>query len=166
MPVLNPYLSFRREAREAMEFYHSVFGGDLEIDTFGDSGMDHDPADAELVLHATLETPDGMVLMASDTPAAAPYEAPAGFSLSLSGDEEDELTEWWEALSEGGTITMPLAEPEWGGLFGMLTDRFGVRWMVSIVDEEEFDDEDDEDDDEGFDDLDDLEDLDDADAAR
>ncbi|MER7798437.1 VOC family protein [Microbacterium sp. NPDC096154] len=158
MPVLNPYLVFRDTAREAMEFYHSVFGGQLEIETFDDSELDHDPADAGLVLHAVLETPDGMVLMASDTPSGMPYEGPGGFSVSISGDEEEDLSEWWEALSEGGTITMPLSEPEWGGLFGMLTDRFGVKWMISILDEDDFDDEDDEDEDEDFDedDLDDV----------
>lgn len=77
--------------------------------------------------------------------------------MSISGDEEEDLSEWWEALSEGGSITLPLSEPDWGGLFGMCTDRFGVKWMISILDEEDLD-EDDEDldeddlDDEDFDD--------------
>ncbi|GAA1734148.1 VOC family protein [Microbacterium paludicola] len=157
MPVLNPYLTFRDTARQAMEFYQSVFGGELEIETFGDSELDHHPDDADLVLHAVLETPDGMVLMASDTPSGVPYDGPGGHSVSISGDEEEDLSEWWEALSEGGSITLPLSEPDWGGLFGMCTDRFGVKWMISILDEEDLD-EDDEDLDE--DDLDD-EDLDD-----
>jgi PhnB protein len=153
VPVLNPYLTFRDTAREAMEFYRSVFGGELEIETFGESGLDHHPGDAELVLHAVLETPDGMVLMASDTPSGVPYDGPGGHSVSISGDEEEDLSEWWEALSERGTITLPLSEPDWGGLFGMCTDRFGVKWMISILDEDEDEDEDDDDLDE--DDLDD-----------
>ncbi|GAA3658709.1 VOC family protein [Microbacterium marinilacus] len=153
MPVLNPYLAFRGEARAAMEFYHSVFGGELEVETFADGGVDHDPADADLVLHAVLETPDGMVLMASDTPSGAPFAGPGGHAVSISGDEEEDLAEWWEALSDGGTVVLPLTEPDWGGLFGMLTDRFGVRWMISILDEENFEDEEegfDEDGDDGF----------------
>lgn len=156
MPVLNPYLHFRDTAREAMEFYQSVFGGELEIETFGESEIDHHPDDADLVLHAVLETPDGMVLMASDTPQGVPYDGAGGHSISISGDEEEDLTEWWEALSEGGTIVLPLSEPDWGGLFGMLTDRFGVKWMISILDEEDFE-EDEEDDDEDFEDLEDEE---------
>lgn len=157
MPVLNPYLHFRDTAREAMQFYQSVFGGELEIETFGDSEIDHHPDDAGLVLHSVLETPDGMVLMAADTPQGIPYDGPGGHSVSISGDEEEDLTEWWEALSEGGTITLPLSEPDWGGLFGMLTDRYGVKWMISIVDEEDFEDSEEEDDE----DLDDLDEIDD-----
>ena len=99
------------------------------------------------------ETPDGSVLMAGDTPSRTPSAGPGGHAVSISGDEEEELAEWWEALSVGGTVVLPLTEPDWGGLFGMLTDRFGVRWMVSILDEEDFEDEEDgleEDGDDGF----------------
>ncbi|WP_203137333.1 VOC family protein [Microbacterium sp. JZ31] len=156
MPVLNPYLTFRDTAREAMEFYHSVFGGELEIETFGESDVDHDPGDADLVLHAVLETPDGMVLMASDTPSGVPYDGAGGHAVSISGDEEEDLSEWWEALSEGGTITLPLSEPDWGGLFGMCVDRFGVKWMISILDEDDDFDEDEDDEDLDEEDLDEV----------
>ncbi|MEL5991720.1 VOC family protein [Microbacterium phosphatis] len=142
MPVLNPYLTFRDTAREAMQFYQSVFGGELEFETFGESALTHEPGDAELILHAVLETPDGMVLMASDTPSGVPYEGPGGHAISISGDEEEDLSEWWEALSAGGTTLLPLSEPDWGGLFGMCLDRFGVKWMISILDEEDLDDDD------------------------
>ena len=132
MPSLNPYLSFRDNAREAMEFYQSVLGGDLEVSTFGDSQMEHDPAEDHLVMHAHLTTPDGFVLMGSDTPSYMEFAPPAGFSVSLSGEDEAKFQGFWDRLTEGGNIVMPLSAPEWGGQFGMLVDRFGVPWMVSI----------------------------------
>ncbi|QEW04175.1 VOC family protein [Microbacterium lushaniae] len=131
--TLNPYLSFRDTARPAMEFYRSVFGGDLAIDTFAAYDMGQDPAENDLVMHAQLDTPRGFTLMASDTPGSLPYAPPAGFAVSLSGDDDRELEGYWRALSDGGAITMPLETPPWGGRFGMLTDRFGVDWMVSIA---------------------------------
>jgi PhnB protein len=132
MTILNPYLSFERNAREAMEFYQSVFGGTLDISTFGDfPGMTQDPADGDLVMHAQLTSPDGLVLMGSDTPAPMPYVAPAGTSLSISGDDEAVLQGYWDALSADGTVTMPFEVPPWGGRFGMLVDRFGYSWMVA-----------------------------------
>ncbi|MBO3663013.1 VOC family protein [Microbacterium stercoris] len=147
MPVLNPYLTFRDSARAAMEFYHRVFGGELEFETFGESSLAHEPGDAELILHGVLETVDGMVLMASDTPTGVPYEGAGGHAISISGDEEEDLSEWWEQLSAGGTILVPLSEPDWGGLFGMCIDRFGVRWMISILDEDDLDEDAEEEDD-------------------
>lgn len=130
--TLNPYLSFRSSARTAMEFYRSIFGGELTIDTFGSYEMGKDPSENDLVMHAQLETPDGFTLMASDTPSSVPYSPPAGFSVSLSGDDAPTLERYWNALADGGTVTMPLDTPPWGGRFGMLTDAFGIAWMVSI----------------------------------
>ena len=132
MPSLNPYLSFRDNTREAMEFYQSVLGGELDVMTFENFEMPHDPAENNLIMHAQLTTPDGFVLMASDTPSTMEYVAPAGFSVSLGGEDEAKFRGFWEGLADGGTITMPLSAPEWGGLFGMLVDRFGVPWMISI----------------------------------
>lgn len=132
MPSLNPYLSFRNDARAAIEFYQSVFGGDLQISTFADfPGMVQDPAENDLVMHAQLTSPDGFVLMAADTPTGMQYEEPAGISVSVSGDDEAVLQGYWDALSDGGTVTMPYDIPPWGGRFGMLTDRFGIDWMVA-----------------------------------
>jgi PhnB protein len=130
--TLNPYLSFRDSARAAMEFYQSVFGGELSIDTFAAYEMGQDPSENDLVMHAQLETPDGFTLMASDTPSSMPYTPASGFSVSVSGDDDTALEGYWNALAEGGTVTMPLAAPPWGGRFGMLTDRYGIDWMVSI----------------------------------
>jgi PhnB protein len=131
--ILNPYLSFRDNARGAMEFYQSVFGGTLDVSTFGDiPGMAQDPAENDLVMHAQLTTADGFTLMGSDTPERMPYTAPAGISLSISGDDEAKLEGFWNALADGGEVTMPLDTPPWGGKFGMLVDKFGISWMVAV----------------------------------
>jgi PhnB protein len=129
---LNPYLSFRAEARDALEFYRSVLGGELVIDTFeGFDDMGVPPEEAQLVMHGQLTTPGGLVLMASDTPTGMEYRPPAGISVSLSGDDGDALQAAWDALSAGGVVTLPYETPPWGGKFGMLTDRFGISWMVA-----------------------------------
>ena len=131
MPALNPSLSFRTEAREAMEFYQSVLGGELDISVFGDfPDMVQDPSQHDLVMHAQLTTPDGLVLMASDTPDGMTYERPQGISVSLSGNTQQATQAAWDKLSQGATVTMPLDVPPWGGTFGMLVDRFGIAWML------------------------------------
>ncbi len=131
--ILNPYLSFQRNAREAMTFYRSVFGGELDISTFGEiEGMAQDPADNDLVMHAQLTSPDGFVLMGADTPAGMDYAPPAGISVSVSGDDEAALQRFWDALTADGAVVMPFETPPWGGRFGMLTDRFGIDWMVAL----------------------------------
>jgi PhnB protein len=131
---LNPYLSFRDDARQAVEFYRSVFGGELTIQTFGDGGMPSDPADRDKVMHAQLEAPNGFVLMAADTPTGVEYRPGTNVSISLSGGaaDERELRGHWVRLSQGATITAPLEKAPWGDTFGMLTDRFGTQWMVNI----------------------------------
>ena len=132
MASLNPYISFKNDARTAMEFYQSVFGGELQIDTFSSyEGMVQDPSDNDLVMHAQLDTPDGFVLMAADTPSGMEYSKPAGISVSVSGDDEAKLEGFWNALADGGSVVMPFEVPPWGGRFGMLRDRFGVDWMVA-----------------------------------
>jgi PhnB protein len=131
MPVLNPYLSFRTDARQAMEFYQSVLGGELEITVFSDfPDMVQDPSQKDLVMHAELRTADGLVLMGSDSPDGMPYETPQGFSVSLSGNTEDGAKAVWDQLADGATITLPLDAAPWGGTFGMLIDRFGTPWML------------------------------------
>ena len=134
MPVrLSPYLSFRDEARAAMEFYHSVFGGELTLSTFGDFHASENPVEAEKIMHGHLVAA-GLDLMGADTPNELPYEAGTNFAVSLSGAPEDEATlrGYWEALAEDGDVTLPLEPSPWGDVFGMLTDRFGVQWMVDI----------------------------------
>jgi PhnB protein len=132
---LNPYLSFRDNAREAMTFYESVFGGELTVSTFADFHASEDPAEQDKVMHSQLETPDGLVLMGADTPAAMEYQPQAGVSVSLSGDDEARLRGYWERLSEGGTVTMPFEKAPWGATFGMCVDRFGTSWMINAAGE-------------------------------
>lgn len=130
--LLNPYLAFQRDAREAMNFYHGVFGGDLDVSTFGESGQSRGPDDADLVMHAQLTTADGHTLMASDTPPGMD-RGTGGQQVSLSGDDETALTRYWEGLAEGAQILEPLVRAPWGDTFGMLVDRFGILWMVNIA---------------------------------
>jgi len=118
---LNPYLSFRDNAREAMTFYHSVFGGELTVSTFADFHANADPTEQHMIMHSQLETPDGLMLMGADTPEGMEYRPQAGVSVSLSGDDEARLRGYWERLSEGGTVTMPFEKAPWGDTFGMLT---------------------------------------------
>ena len=131
--LLNPYISFNNNARTAMEFYKTVFGGKLEIDTFKSSGMSDDPVEGEKVMHAMLEADNGITFMASDTPAEYEYKPGANVSISLSGDNEAELTDYFNKLSDGGAVTQPLTKASWGDTFGMLTDQFGINWLVNIA---------------------------------
>ncbi|RNE66710.1 VOC family protein [Cryobacterium tepidiphilum] len=129
---LNPYLSFRDTARDAMTFYQSVFGGDLTVSTFGDFQASEDPAEADKVMHSMLTSSNEFVLMASDTPNS--MDAPSGgYSLSVSGEDEQELRAYWDKLVEGGSVTMPLEQAPWGDTFGMCTDKFGVNWMLNVA---------------------------------
>ena len=129
---LNPYLSFRDDAREAMEFYQGVFGGELTMSTYKEFNVSQDPAEDDKIMHGMLEAPNGMVLMGADTPNAMEYTPGNTISVSLSGDDEAELRGYYDKLKEGGTETMPLAKAPWGDSFGMLQDRFGIAWLVNI----------------------------------
>ena len=129
--VLNPYLGFRDNARQAMEFYQSVFGGELTLSTFGEYQASEDPAEQGKIMHGMLVA-GGLTLMGADTPNSMGYTPGDNFSVSLSGDDEADLRRFWEGLSAGGTVTMPLEPSPWGDVFGMCTDRFGVRWLVNI----------------------------------
>jgi PhnB protein len=129
---LNPYISLDGTAREAMEHYKDVFGGELRLNTFGEYG-EADPAIANKVMHAQLETTNGFTLMASDQPPGMEFTPGGTITISLSGDDEDDLRSYWEKLSAGGTVTMPLEKQMWGDIFGQCVDRFGVSWMVNIV---------------------------------
>ncbi|TGA95949.1 VOC family protein [Streptomyces sp. MZ04] len=128
---LNPYISFDGDARQAMEFYKEVFGGELALNTFGESGQQGTPH-ADQIMHAMLEAPNGFTLMAADTPPGMQHNPGTNFSVSLSGDDESELRGYWEKLSAGGTVAVPMEKQMWGDVFGMCTDRFGIPWMVNI----------------------------------
>jgi PhnB protein len=130
--LLNPYLNFRDNTREAMEFYRSVFGGKLDMNTFKDFGASEDPSEDDKIMHSVLEA-DGMTFMAADTPKSMEYTPGTNFNMSLSGDDEAALKGYFDKLQDGGTVIMPLEKAAWGDTFGMLVDRFGVRWLVNIT---------------------------------
>lgn len=136
---LNPYISFRDNARDAITFYESVFGGELNISTFGDYQASQDPAEADKVMHAMLVSPNGLTLMAADTPNGMEYNPGNNISVSLSGEASDEaeLRGYWDKLADGGTVTMPLESAPWGDVFGMCVDKFGIAWLVNIAGEQQ-----------------------------
>lgn len=129
---LNPYISFPGSARQAMEFYKHVFGGTLTLNTYGESGAPDIP-EADKIMHGMLETDSGFTLMGSDTPPGMAYNPGDNISVSLSGDDTDELRGYWEKLSAGGTVSVPLEKQMWGDEFGMCVDQFGINWMVNIA---------------------------------
>ena len=128
---LNPYISFRANAREAMEFYREVLGGELAVSTFGEFGQPGSPG-SDLVMHAMLSTPSGFTLMGADTPPGMDYTVGTNITVSLSGDDAEELRGYWSALSDGGTVGVPLEKQGWGDEFGMCLDKFGIGWLVNI----------------------------------
>jgi PhnB protein len=130
--TFNPYLSFNGNAREAMEFYHSVFGGNLEMTTFAEGGMPPEAGDGTKIMHAALQG-NGITLMASDTPPGKDYRSGTTVSLSLSGEDEEVLASYFAKLSDGGQVHEPLVKAPWGDTFGMFADKFGFEWMVNIT---------------------------------
>lgn len=103
------------------------------MSTFADFHASDDPAESSKIMHAQLETENGMMLMASDTPNNMEFKQGTNFSLSLSGDDEAMLRGYWNKLSDSGTVGMPLGTAPWGDTFGMCTDKFGVNWLVNIA---------------------------------
>jgi PhnB protein len=130
---LNPYVNFSGNTREAMDFYHDVFGGELAFNTFGEYG-DPSAPEADQIMHSQLETDAGFTLMAADTPPGMELHPGDNVSISLSGDDGELLRGYWAKLSSDGTVTMPLEKQMWGDEFGMCQDKFGLTWLVNIAD--------------------------------
>jgi PhnB protein len=132
---LNPYIGFKGNAREAIEFYHSVFGGELTVNTFAELNASQNPSEDNLVMHSQLVAPNGLTLMASDTPGRMAYNPGDNISVSLSGEAGDQavLEGYWNKLIDGGNVTMPLSKATWGDSFGMVVDKFGITWLVNIA---------------------------------
>ena len=130
---LNPYISFKDNTRQAMEFYKTVFGGKLTMNTFKEFNASQHPNEDDLIMHAVLEADNGIVFMASDTPASMEYKPGNNINMSLSGEYEAELKGYFERLSDGGMVTMPLEKAPWGDSFGMLVDKYGIGWFVNIT---------------------------------
>jgi PhnB protein len=136
MPArLNPYLTFQGNAREAMEYYRDILDGELVLSTYAEGGMGDNPADADKVMHAQLETGSGFTLMGGDAPSGVPGQPMSGVQISLSGDTETdaELSGYYDKLAQRGTVVEPLVTAPWGDKFGMVTDPYGVLWMVNIA---------------------------------
>jgi PhnB protein len=130
---LNPYISFRDNARQALEFYQSVFGGNLAMNTFGEFG-NTDPGIADKIMHGMLETDQGYTIMGADTPPGMEVSPGSSITVSLSGDDSEALRGYWEKLSGTGDakVIMKLEKQMWGDEYGACVDQFGVSWMVNI----------------------------------
>jgi PhnB protein len=128
---LNPYISFNGNARQAMEFYKSVLGGTLSLSTFGEFGA-KDAPEADKIMHGMLESDSGFTLMGADMPPGMEHNPGNNMTVSLSGDDDEELRGYWDKLSDGGAVSVPLEKQMWGDVFGMCTDQFGIPWMVNI----------------------------------
>ncbi len=128
-----PHLNFRGNARSALELYKSVFGGDLVIVTYKDFGMAQDPAEAEQVVWGQVTAASGFRVMAFDVLAARPWDPGTNaFFVAVRGDSAEEIEGLWKKLAEGATVLQPLAKSQWAPLYGMLTDRFGVTWVLDV----------------------------------
>ncbi len=129
---LTPYVSFRGNARQAMEFYQQVFGGELASNTFAEFGQ-ADTDFADQIMHAQLETAEGFTLMLSDVPPMMDLEPGATVRLTLHGDDEQRMRGYWDQLSAGGSVQVPLEPQMWGDIYGQCTDQFGIEWMFNIA---------------------------------
>lgn len=130
--ILNPYIQFNGQTAEALDFYKNIFGGEAEVSYFKDvPNMPVTEEQKDQIMHAVLKF-NAMQLMFSDAMSEDTQQPSKNISLSLSGDDEATLTSYFKGLSDGGTVTQPLEIQAWGDLFGMITDRFGVSWMVNI----------------------------------
>ena len=130
-PKLIPYLNFSGNTKDAMEFYQSVLGGELKMQTFGESGMPVNDEDKDKIIHASLDN-DTLTFMASDGNSEHPVQMGDNVQLSIVGENLELLTKYFNGLSEGGKIDMPLEKQFWGDSYGQFTDKFGIHWSVNI----------------------------------
>jgi PhnB protein len=129
----NPYINFKDTTRQAMEFYKSIFGGELRLSTFKEYNASSDPSEDSLIMHAELNSGNGINFMASDTPKRMEYHPGTNINMSLTGDDEAQLKTYFTKLSAGGAVSQPLEKAPWGDSFGMCTDKFGINWFVNIT---------------------------------
>lgn len=130
---VTPHLNFRGNAREALEFYQTVFGGDLVVASYADMG-NADPASADQVTWGQVVSDSGFHVMAYDVYPHLPYEQGKDpFFVSVRGTDADELQRYWDKLSEGAEVKQPLGPTQWAPLYGQLTDRFGITWVLDIA---------------------------------
>lgn len=131
MKDIKPYLTFDGDCREAMEFYQRCLGGELNVMTFGDGDFDVPPEARGRLVHAALSN-GTTSLMASDTMPGMDYTAGNSVTLNLVLESVEEVDRMYEALGDGGKGTMAPHDSFWGARFAMLTDRFGIHWMLNF----------------------------------
>ncbi|GAA5216623.1 VOC family protein [Streptomyces thinghirensis] len=130
------HLNFRGDARAALTFYQSVFGGAVAVVTYKDAGNVQDASEADQVMWGQVSADSGLCVMAYDVPSRMPWhQGENAFFVSVRGDGAEEITAYWEKLSDGATVLQPLAAAQWAPLYGMLRDRFGVTWVLDVVNE-------------------------------
>lgn len=135
MVKLHSYIGFVDNAKEAMDFYKSVFGGVVYSDTFSSYESEAMPVaeeDKDKIMHAFLQGDNGIELMGADTPRGMERDSGSRITLTLDGDDEALLRQYWDKLAAEGEVTVPLDKSPWGDVFGMLTDKYGVKWMVNV----------------------------------
>jgi PhnB protein len=128
---VDPYINFGGRAREAMEFYQSILGGDLDLLAFNEHGAPKPAGPGDGIMHAKLES-DGVVIMGTDGMAEYPAKVGDNFAIALSGTDNERLTKAFEELGKGGNVKQGLKQESWGDTFGWLEDKFGINWMVNI----------------------------------
>jgi PhnB protein len=126
-----PYVNFQGRAREAMEFYHKVLGGNLDLQTVAEQGVAQPARPGDRISHARLEA-DGALIFATDGHPKYPAKVGENMAVALSGTNQRRLTKIFNDLAEGGKIKGPLTPQSWGAEVGWLTDKFGVDWMINI----------------------------------
>lgn len=128
------HLNFRGEARAALTFYQAVFGGTQTVVTYEEAGAVEEPAEADRVIWGQVVSDAGFRVMAFDVPSRRPWHpGEAAFFVSVRGESAGEITAYWEKLVEGATILQPLAPSVWSPLYGMVTDRFGITWVLDVA---------------------------------
>ena len=128
------HINLRGDARAALEFYQSVFGGTLTVITYRDAQAVQNPAEADHIMWGGVTSPDGFKIMAFDVPSAREWnQGTESYFVSVRGTDADEVTRYWEGLSKGSTVKVPLGPSAWSPLYGMVTDRFGVTWVLDVA---------------------------------
>jgi PhnB protein len=130
-PTLTPYIHFNGDCAEAMKFYQSVLGGKLDSQTYAETGMPTPDPHKQKIIHSYLNN-GTLSFMAGDAPPGRKVAIGDNIHMSIVGNDRELLTSIFSRLSEGGSVTMPLAKQFWGDIYGQLRDKFGIHWMVNI----------------------------------
>ncbi|WP_433347950.1 VOC family protein [Micromonospora sp. CA-111912] len=128
------HLNFRAAARQALEFYQSVFGGQIALVTYSDAHNVSAPAEADQIMWGQVRADNGFHVMAYDVPGNQSYgPGDKAVFVSVRSQDEDEITTYWKGLSEGAIVLQDLGPAGWAPLYGMLKDRFGVTWVLDVA---------------------------------